>query len=370
MDWMILVLLVGGFIALMFGAEILVRGASRLAAAVGISPLVIGLTVVAFGTSAPELAINLQSAFSGNANIALGNVVGSNIVNVLVILGISALIIPLAVNQQVVRQDVWIMIAVTALAWGMALDGNINFWDGLILFAGLVVYIAYNVIQSRKETSAEVREEYEQEYAEKEKHTPRSVAINLAQIVVGLAGLTFGADLLVDGAVRLAQFFGVSELVIGLTIVAIGTSLPELATSVVAAIRKERDIAVGNVVGSNIFNLMAVLGLTGLISPGGVPIPASALAFDIPVMAAVALITFPVFYTGGHMIYRWEGGLFVGLYALYAGALLWDASGQGSLQQIGLAVIGGITLLILVGSAIHEWHYRRQRQPVRERSKA
>jgi cation:H+ antiporter len=360
MNWMIIVLLVGGFVALLFGAEILVRGASRLAAAFGISPLVIGLTVVAFGTSAPELAINLQSAFTGQASIALGNVVGSNIMNVLVILGLSALIIPLVVNQQLVRQDVPIMIAVTILVWWMASDGSIGFLDGLILFASLLAYIVFNIVQSRKETSAEVREEYEHEYAEKEKHTPRSMAINLGQVAFGLLCLTFGAGWLVDGAVALARLFSISELVIGLTIVAIGTSLPELATSVVAAIRKERDIAVGNVVGSNIFNLMAVLGLTGLIAPGGIPIPASALAFDIPVMAAVAVITLPIFFTGGHMIVRWEGGLFVVLYAIYVGVMLSDASGATTFQDEALLVIAMVTGLVLAGSALHELLHRRK----------
>jgi len=369
MDWMIAALLVAGFVALMLGAEILVRGASRLAAAVGISPLVIGLTVVAFGTSAPELAINLQSAFTGQGSIALGNVVGSNIMNVLVILGLSALIIPLVVNQQLVRQDVPIMIAITLLAWWMASDGMIDRLDGFILFAGLAIYLVFSIVQSRKETSIEVREEYEQEYAEKEKHTPRSIAINIGQIVVGLVGLTFGADWLVDGAVRLAQIFNVSELVIGLTIVAIGTSLPELATSIVAAIRKERDIAVGNVVGSNIFNLMAVLGLTGLISPNGIPIPAPALAFDIPVMVAVAVITLPIFFTGGHMIHRWEGGLFVALYALYIGVMLSDASGATAYQDDATRVIIFITGLVLAGSILHEVIYRRRRKPIPERSR-
>lgn len=363
MDWMILGLLLGGFVTLLLGAEILVRGASRLAAAVGISPLVIGLTVVAFGTSAPELAINLQSAFNGQANIALGNVVGSNIMNVLVILGLSALIIPLVVNQQLVRQDVPIMIAVTLLAWFMAADGNIGFLDGAILFLGLIGYTAFNVWQSRKETSSEVKEEYEKEFADKKvEHTPSHVLLNLGMLVGGLVLLVFGSDWLVDGAVRLAKLFNVSDLVIGLTIVAIGTSLPELATSVVAAIRKERDIAVGNVVGSNIFNLMAVLGLTGLIAPGGIPIPPTALTFDIPVMVAVALITLPIFFTGGHMIYRWEGGLFVALYALYVGELLTDSPVTPQYQQEILTTIAVITALVLIGSALHEFIYRKRQK--------
>jgi cation:H+ antiporter len=364
MDWMILILLIGGFVALMFGAEILVRGASRLAAAVGISPLVIGLTVVAFGTSAPELAINIQAAFTGQGDIALGNVVGSNIMNILVILGLSALVIPLVVNQQLIRQDVPLMIGITLLAWWMASDGVLSRQDGFILFSGLVIYITYSIIQSRRETNAEVKQEYEQEYAAKEKSTPRSIAINIGQILVGLVGLTFGSDWLVDGAVRLANFFGVSEMVIGLTIVAIGTSLPELATSIVAAMRNERDIAVGNVVGSNIFNIMSVLGLTSLIAPNGIPIPASALAFDIPVMVAVTIICLPVFFSGGLTIERWEGFMFIGLYAVYVTVMLSDAVGGTNYQDEALVGIILLTVAVLVAAIFYEWLHRRKKNKI------
>jgi cation:H+ antiporter len=357
MDWMILVLLIGGFTALMIGAEILVRGASRLAAAIGISPLVIGLTVVAFGTSAPELAINIQAAFKGQGALALGNVVGSNIMNVLVILGLSALIIPLVVNKQLVRLDVPIMIAVTLLAWWMTIDGLLGRFDGIILFSGLLVYIIYSIIQSRKESKNELGTS-----APKEKSTPRVVLMSLGQIVVGLFGLTLGSDWLVDGAVQLASFFGISEMVIGLTIVAVGTSLPELATSVVAAMRNERDIAVGNVVGSNIFNIMSVLGLTSLIAPNGVPIPQTALAFDIPVMVAVAVICLPVFFSGGYTIGRWEGGMFLGLYLVYLGIMLSDAVGGTSYQSEASLFILLFVILVFVVTAFYEIMNRRKKK--------
>jgi cation:H+ antiporter len=326
MNWMILLSLVAGLITLVFGAELLVRGASRLAAALGISPLVIGLTVVAFGTSSPELAVSVQSAFRGSADIALGNVVGSNIFNVLLILGISALITPLIVHQQLVRLDVPLMIALSIMLFLLGLDGNIGRLDGGLLFLGLVAYIWYGIRQSRKEGQA-VQQEYNQEYALEKGSKPTSMPVNIALIVVGLGFLVLGSDWLVAGAVSLAKLFQVSDLVIGLTIVAAGTSMPEVATSVMAAIKKERDIAVGNVVGSNIFNIMGVLGVSAFISPSGINVSASALAFDIPVMIAVALATLPIFFTG-NLIARWEGGLFLFYYLAYMAYIVFGATGN------------------------------------------
>lgn len=332
MDWMILILLVGGFLTLVFGAELLVRGASRLAAALGISPLVIGLTVVAFGTSSPELAVSVQSAFRGSADIALGNVVGSNIFNVLLILGLSAVITPLVVHQQLVRLDVPLMIALSVLLFLLGLDGSIDRLDGGLLFLGLVSYIWHGIRQSRKE-SQEVQQEYDQEYALAKGSKPISMPINIALVVVGLGLLVLGSDWLVAGAVSLAKVFQVSDLVIGLTIVAAGTSMPEVATSVMAAIKKERDIAVGNVVGSNIFNIMGVLGVSAFVAPAGINVSASALAFDIPVMIAVALATLPIFFTG-NLIARWEGGLFLFYYLAYMAYIVLSAT--GSLQERNL----------------------------------
>ncbi|MFO7584527.1 MAG: calcium/sodium antiporter, partial [Anaerolineales bacterium] len=252
------------------------------------------------------------------------------------------------------------MIGITLLAWWMASDGILSRLDGLILVGGLVIYITFSIIQSRRETNAEVKQEYEQEYAPKEKRAPRNIAINIGQILIGLVLLTFGSDWLVDGAVRLANFFGVSEMVIGLTIVAVGTSLPELATSIVAAMRNERDIAVGNVVGSNIFNIMSVLGITSLIAPNGIPIPASALAFDIPVMVAVTIICLPVFFSGSLTIERWEGFMFLGLYAVYLTVMLSDAIGGTNYQDEALVGIVLLTVLVLAAAIFYEWLHRRK----------
>ncbi len=343
-----------GLIALVAGAELLVRGASRLALSFGISPLVVGLTVVAFGTSAPEMAVSVQSAWSGQVDIALGNVVGSNIFNVLVILGLSALITPLVVHQQVIRQEVPVMIGVSLLLWALALDGGIGRGEGLLLAGLVVAYTILLIRQSRRETAA-VQAEVEAEYAESfdrprpgwRDHWGAQVLL----ILVGLALLLLGSRWLVEAAVEFARHLGVSELVIGLTIVAAGTSLPEVATSVMAAIRGERDIAVGNVVGSNIFNILSVLGFSAIVAPAELAVAPALLAVDLPVMVAVAVACLPVFFTGARVA-RWEGLLFLLLYAAYSGYLVLRAGGHAALGDYGAAMLltlplVGLTLAIL-----------------------
>lgn len=356
----IVLLLVGGLVTLVAGAELLVRGGSRLAAALGISPLVIGLTIVAFGTSAPEMAVSVQSALSGQVDIAVGNVVGSNIFNVLFILGLSALIVPLVVAQQLVRVDVPIMIGISVVVWLLALDGLIGRWEGALLFAGILAYTIFLIVQSQRERNKEVMAEYEAEYAVREPRTLQRMLLNVGLIAGGLLLLVLGSRWLVDGAVELARVLGMSELVIGLTIVAAGTSMPELATSVVAAIRGERDIAVGNVVGSNIFNLLSVLGLSALFSSQGTPVSAQMLATDIPFMVAVAVACLPIFFTG-YTIARWEGLIFVVYYGLYTAYLLLDAAGDPSLPQYRtflLFFVIPLTVLTLAVSATRELRKR------------
>jgi cation:H+ antiporter len=321
MDWLTMLLALAGLALLVVGAEVLIKGASALAAAVGVSPLVVGLTVVAFGTSAPELAVSLLSAARDQADIAVGNVVGSNIFNVLFILGLSALAAPLEVNQKLLRLDVPLMIASATLVWVLSWDGHIGWLDGSLLSAGIVAYTVFAIRQSRKE-GAEIQQEYAQEFSP----VPAGGGLRGSRIgqvlliVGGLAMLVLGSHWLVNGAVMVARALGVSELVIGLTIVAAGTSLPEVATSVMASIRGERDIAVGNVVGSNIFNVLAVLGLSSILSPRGVAVTSSAFAFDIPVMIAVSVACLPIFFSG--RIARAEGVLFLGFYAAYTTFLI------------------------------------------------
>jgi len=337
-----LVFLIGGLILLTCGAEFLVRGASRLAAITGISPLVIGLTVVAYGTSSPEMAVSVESAFSGQVDIALGNVIGSNILNVLLILGVCALILPLRVAQQLIWLDVPVMIGASVMVMVMALDGKITRIDGLILFAGAILYTIFAIKQGRQE-KAGVEQEYAAEYETKSSSWPTQLIF----IITGLGMLIIGARWLVDGAVQIAEFWGVSELIIGLTIIAAGTSLPEVATSVVASLRGERDIAVGNVVGSNILNILVVLGLCSSVSPEGISVAPAALTFDIPVMIAVALACAPIFFTG-HLIARWEGFIFLLYYCAYSGYLVLNAQGHDNLPAFSAVMVEFVLPLTLI----------------------
>lgn len=342
----VVVFLVLGLVLLVAGAELLVRGAARLAARFGISPLVIGLTVVAIGTSSPELAVSVQSGLSGQADIAVGNIVGSNIFNVLVVLGLSALIAPLVVQQQLVRFDVPLVIGVSVLFWVMALDGRIGLFDGLLLTAGIVAYTVFAIRQSRQE-SPEIQAEYAREFDGGASAWIDRLPVQIVFIAAGLALLVLGATWLVDSAVAIAHAFGVSEIVIGLTIVAVGTSLPELATSLVAALRGERDIAVGNVIGSSLFNLLAIAGIAALVTPGGLDVAAALVRFDLPVMIAVALACLPIFATG-HRIARWEGALFLGYYAVYVSYLILAATQHMALPAYSATMLGFVLPLTVV----------------------
>jgi cation:H+ antiporter len=358
MNFETFLLLTAGLVLLVVGAEGLVRGASRLAAAMGISPLVIGLTVVAFGTSSPELAVSLQSALQGQADIAVGNVIGSNVFNILVILGLSAVITPLIVDQQLIRLDVPLMIGVSFLMWWMSTNGFIERWEGMLLFAGLITYIVFLVRKSRRESQA-VQAEYAEEFSATIEGWQGWV-INLALVVVGLGLLVLGSRWMVEGAVTLARALGLSELVIGLTIIAVGTSLPEVATSILAAIRGEKDIAVGNAVGSNLFNIMSVLALTAVITPNGIPVAPAAINFDIPVMVAVAVAALPIFFTG-NLIARWEGGVFLAYYVAYTAYLIMAATEHDALpaySTVMLQFVLPLTALTLGILVVREWRLR------------
>ncbi len=340
--------LIFGLVLLIGGAEFMVRGAARLAAAAGVSSLVVGLTVVAFGTSSPELAVSVMSAFKDGSDLALGNVVGSNIFNVLLILGLSAVIVPLVVAQQLVRFDVPVMIGVSLLLFVVGLDGNIGRLDGLLLFSLVVAYTVYLIRQSRKESSAEVKAEYEDEFGGGK--GAGGWMKNLGLVILGFGGLMVGSHWLVESAVTIARAYGVSELIIGLTIVAAGTSMPEVATSVVAAVRGERDIAVGNVVGSNIFNILCVLGASSLVAPNGINVSEAALHFDIPVMIGVAVACLPVFFAG-YEITRANGAVFLAFFSAYMVYLFFTATRHealGTYQEALLYFVLPITVLTLL----------------------
>ena len=348
------VMILIGFVALVGGGELLVRGASALAAAVRISPLVIGLTVVAFGTSAPELAVVIQSAHAGKTDLAIGNAVGSNIFNVLFILGLSALITPLVVSSRLIRLDVPLMIGASLLLLLLGLDGELGFADGLLLFGLLVTYVIWSVRESRN-ANRRVKDEFALEYGS---ISARHLVLQLTLLVAGLVLLSVGSDWLVNGCVRIATILGVSELIIGLTIVAVGTSLPEVVTSVVASYRGERDIAVGNIVGSNLFNILCVLGLGAIVAPSGLSVSTDALRFDIPVMIAVAVGCLPIFFVG-HRIARWEGGLLFGYYVAYTTYLVLDTTGHGLGRVLGVVLSLFVIPLTIVTVMIGVFRYWR-----------
>jgi cation:H+ antiporter len=328
--------IVVGLAILIGGGELVVRGASGLASSLGLSPMVIGLTVVAFGTSAPELAVALGATVGGSPDVAVGNVVGSNIYNILLILGIAALIRPLAVSHRLVRFDVPLVIAVSVLLWILVLDGTLAVLEGMLLVALLAGYLVYSLRVGRqppaRPSPGEGREIASSGAATVSR--ARAAAVFLAGLIV----LVIGAQLVVSGASAVARSFGVPELVVGLTIIAIGTSLPELVTSAVAAFRGERDLAIGNVMGSNLFNILGILGLTAIITGDGLAVAERVRAFDIPVMTLVALACLPLLFTG-HQVRRWEGALFVTYAVVYTTYLVLDASGHPLVERLGQAVV-------------------------------
>lgn len=341
----------------------LVRGASRLALTLGISPLVVGLTVVAFGTGAPELAVSLQSGLAGQGGIAIGNVIGSNIFNVLFVLGLSALIVPLSVNPQIIRQEIPVMIGVSLLLWGLVFDGHLARWESALLFALFVLYTVVLIHQSRR-AQARIRREYAQALP-----TPAASAwdrrwpVQLMLIAAGLVLLVLGARWLVQAAVAFATYLGVSKLIIGLTIVAVGTSLPEITTSLIAAVRGEREMAIGNVIGSNIFNILGVLGLTGLVAPVGLTLAPGVLGFGILVMMAAAIACLPVAFTG-RVIARWEGAVFLFYFTAYTAYLLLYAQHHPWLASFSVAMLGFVlplTAVTLVVATWREWRRRSHR---------
>lgn len=340
-----------GLAGLATGAELLVRGASRLGLSIGISPLVIGLTIVAFGTSSPEMAVSVRAALTDHPDLVLGANIGSTNFNILFILGICALVAPLVISQQLVWYEVPIMIGAHLLLLAMSLDGKITRVNALILFLCLICYIIYAIVKGRREAKA-VADEYQSAFSENANGSKKLIiGKQCGLIIIGLVFCVIGAGWLVDSAVILARALGVSELVIGMTIVAAGTSLPEVATSVVATIRGQRDIAVGNVVGSNIFNILGIVGVAGMVAPNGIAVVPSVLRFDLPVAIAACVACLPVFFTG-HKISRWEGGVFLGYYAAYTGYLILAAKEHDALPMFSMVMMWFVIPLTLLTAAI------------------
>lgn len=310
----IIIYLFAGLLMLFIGAEGLIRGSSSLALKLGITPLVVGLTVVAFGTSSPELVVSLKAALAGNGDISLGNVIGSNIANIALILGISALIRPMKVQAQVIQREIPIMIFVTLLLVAFLTDSEIGMTEGIVFFIGIVLYTVISVIIAKKEKSRKVVDEFIEGVVNK----PMNIWLAIVFIIFGLVLLIYGSNLFLEASVEIAKMFGMSQAVIGLTIIAVGTSLPELVTSAVASYKNESDIAIGNVVGSNVFNILFILGLTAII----IPINSSGITLiDIMVMLLTAIVIVPLAWFKFNLN-RIEGVFLLIGYAVYIYYLL------------------------------------------------
>lgn len=337
------VLVVAGLVLLFVGGEALVRGASTIATKAGISPLVVGLVVVSAATSTPELAVTIDAVLQGEPGLAVGNVIGSNIANILLILGLSAAISPLVIKRQVVRFDIPVMVGLSVLLLAVSLDGRIVLWEGIALLAVLVLHAVMAVVLGRRDARTEAAA------ADTLPLNAGTVKLPVAIVllVVGTAILAVGARLLVTGAVNIATALGVSSLVVGLTVVAIATSLPELATSIVALLRGERDMAVGNVVGSNIFNIGMVLGLSAIVFGDGIPVPREAIAIDMPIMVATALALLPIALVG-FVVSRVEGVVFLALFGSYMAFVALFATQHQALSAFTTAMLWFVLPILAV----------------------
>ncbi|QJI32769.1 calcium/sodium antiporter [Pseudomonas sp. ADAK18] len=346
--------LISGLVLLILGAEVLVRAAIRLAASLKVRPLIIGLSIVAFGSSAPQMAVSLQATLTDNTDIAVGSVIGSSIFNILVTLGLSALIIPLRVSRQLVRLDIPVMILASLLVFALSANEILTPVDGLLLLTALVAYLGLLLYQTRHSRRPRTRDTVVQ----------APWLSSVLCMIAGLLLLVFAGHLLLGAAVEVASDLGLSERVIGLTIVGVSTSLPCLATSLIAALRGEREIAVGNVIGSNLFNLLGVLGFTALVAPSPLSVSPNALDFDLPVMLGVAVLCLPVFYSG-YRITRAEGLLFLGLYLAYGLHVISFTTGMplaNRLEQLMLYYVLPALVAFLLFTSLRAWRRQHKRE--------
>jgi cation:H+ antiporter len=307
-----------GLAALVAGAEVMVRGGAKVASRFGISPIVIGLTVVSIGTSMPELAVGVVAAIEDNGALAVGNIAGTNVVNLLLVLGLSALLLPLALEMRTLRFELPVMAGAAILLWLLVIDGVLSRIDGVVLTVGAVVYTVAVVRTARRESryvTTEFTEAYPKTVA------PDRTVLHIGMMLAGISIIVIGAERLVDAAVGMAREFGVSDALIGLTVVAIGTSAPELVTTIVSTLRGERDIAIGNLLGSSIYNILLILGITCLVPAHGLALPTQLVRIDVPIMAAVAVACIPIFITG-RRVSRVEGGAMVAAYLAFLAFVL------------------------------------------------
>ena len=347
-----------GLAGLLVGGHLVVDGASKLGARIGLTPMVVGLTIVAAGTSAPELAVVLQSVAADDTPLAVGSIIGSNIANVLLVLGLVAATGAIRVTNRVVRVDIPIMIAASVAMLVLALDGMLGRLDGTLLFAALIGFVVWTLRAAPRAAAADP--------AARAEPTPRArraigrswsprFGVELISLAVGIGGLALAARFVVAGAEGIAEALGVPELIIGLTIVALGTSAPEIVTSVIAALRGRRDLAVGNAVGSNIFNILLVLGASSAVT-GGIAIGGDAVELDLPIMVAAAVACLPIVFWD-NTLDRWEGGVFVAYYGAYLVFLVLDATGHRASDPFALVMVAFViplTVLTIVVVALRQ----------------
>lgn len=318
-----IIIFIAGLVVIILGSEMLLRGATRVALMLRVSPIIIGLTIVSIGTSTPELAVGITAAVEGKGALAVGNIAGTNIFNILFILGLSALIRPLPTRLLSVKLDVPVMIASALALIIMSIDGVLSQTEGALMVLAAIFYTITLIRLSRLET-ASMRQQFSNEFSS-ESIPPRQAFIketwNIFLLLIGMAVTVLGAELLVAGAVNIAQAYGVSDTLIGLTIVAMGTSAPELATTLLATYKNDRDVAIGNLIGSSIYNILAILGLTLLVAPGGIEVSKEILLIDLPLMAVVALVCLPVFKSD-RCVSRREGAFFAIAYLVYLTTLV------------------------------------------------
>lgn len=360
-DVALALLFVLGLVLLTGGAEILIRGAAALAGRMAVPPVVVGLTVVAFGTSAPEMAVTIDASLSGLGGLSVGNVIGSNVFNVLAILGLSALVAPMVVSARLIRFDVPVVIAGSLLLVLLVLDGRIGRGEGLLLLSLGIGYMG--LLLSRRSGAGRDESDSLPGAPGRTGEGKTGVLLELGMVAGGLVLLVAGSRAVVGTSIVFARAIGVSELFIGLTLVAAGTSLPELVTSLLAALRGQRELAVGNVIGSNVTNLFLVLGPAAAVSAGGLTLPVEARFFDLPVMVAAAVACLPIFFSG-HRISRWEGAVFFGFYVAYVGILTLNLAGdspEAMLRTALLSFVIPLGLLTLGVVGVRELIGRRRR---------
>ncbi|MGB3258575.1 MAG: calcium/sodium antiporter [Ornithinimicrobium sp.] len=348
-----------GLVLLVAGGEFLVRGASALAVKAGISPLIVGLTVVSVATSAPELAVTTGAVFSGESELAIGNVVGSNIANILLVLGVSAIVLPLGIRRQLVRIDVPFLIVLGAALLLLAVDGRISTVDGLVLLLAWVAHTLLSVWLSKRGDQQDPAPTGAEDVPE-----PVALPIALGLVALGVGALVGGANLLVSGAVAIATGLGVSSLVVGLTVVAVGTSLPELVASIIAVRKRQGDLAVGNAIGSCLANIGLVLGVPSVLQPGGLPVPSAVLSIDLPLMVAASVALLPVIYTGARIARR-EGVLFVLLYVCYTTYLVLNARGHDAASGFSWVMLSLVLPLVFLTLTLLAGRERRLRRRAR-----